>query len=108
MGHPQSVCRIKQRRRGKQEHVHPVLVAQVEEDDKGPLYVLQAHIRVAPLKVTVELDMQSPNFHGSGHRGTYWLVSEATYREIWPDKKLDKCNVRLSTYSNTRNFRSPS
>ena len=41
---------------GKEQHVRPVHVGQVEEDDMGPLYVLQAHNRVPPLKVTVELD----------------------------------------------------
>ena len=97
-GHLRSVCRSKQRKVGKQQHVRPVRVAQVEEDDMGPLYVLKARNRVPPLKVTVELDSHPVSMEVDTG-AAYSLVSEATYRQIWPDKKLDKCDVRLCTYS---------
>ena len=64
----------------------------------GPLYVLQAHNRVPPLKVTVELDSHPVSMEVDTG-AAYSLVSEATYREIWSDKRLDKCDVSLCTYS---------
>ena len=86
MGHLRSVCWSKQRRVEKQQHVHNVHVAQVEEDDMGPLYVLQARNRVSPLKVTVELDSH-PLSMEVDTGAAYSLVSKATYRVMWPDKQ---------------------
>ena len=64
----------------------------------GPLHILQVRNRVPPLKVTVELDSH-PVAMEVDTGAAYSLVSESTYREIWPDKRLDKCDMRLCTYS---------
>ena len=64
---------------GKQQHVRPGHVAKVEEDDMGPLYVLQVRNRVPPLKVTVELDSHPVSMEVDTG-AAYSLVSEATFR----------------------------
>ena len=76
--------------------MRPVQV--VQEDLICPLYVLQARNRVPPLQVSMEID---------GHQllmevdtgAAYSLISDATFKEFWPDRRLEKSDVRLCTYS---------
>ena len=44
--------------------------------------------------MTVELDSHAISMEVDTGAAAYSLVSEATRRKIWPDKRLDKCDVR--------------
>ena len=62
------------------------------------MYVLQAHNCVPPLQVAMEID--SHHLLMEVDTGAaYSLISETTFKEFWPDWRLEKSDVRLCTYS---------
>ena len=98
VGHLRSVCRRKKKNEGRVRPEHPVRVVQEEEDLICPLYVLQARNRVPPLQVVMEID--SHQLLMEVDTGVaYSLISDTTFKEFWPDRRLEKSDVRLCTYS---------
>ena len=92
------MCRSKKKNEGRVQPEHPVRVVQEEEDLICSLYVLQAHNRVPPLQVVMEID--SHQLLMEVDTGVaYSLISDTTFKEFWPDRRLEKSDVRLCTYS---------
>ena len=73
-------------------------VVQEEEDLICPLYVLQAHNRVPPLQVVMEIDSHQLLMEVDTG-AAYSLISDATFKEFWPDRRLEKSDVGLCTYT---------
>ena len=76
----------------------PVRVVQEEEDFILPLYVLQARNHLPPLQMAMEIDSHQLLMEVDTG-AAYSLISDATFKEFWPDRRLEKSDVRLCTYS---------
>ena len=73
----------------------------VEQDSiqyEYPLYCLSDAGRCKPIKVEVVVD-GNPLTMELDTGAAVSLVSESTYQEYWPDRQLQECQTRLSTYS---------
>ena len=97
MGHLRSVCRSK-KNEGRVQPERPVRVVQEEEDLICPLYVLQARNCVPPLQVAMEIDSHQLLMEVDTG-AAYSLTSDTSFKEFWPDRRLEKSDVRLCTYS---------
>ena len=101
-GHLRSVCRSKRKGPGKQHVARPVRIVQTEEEeddmDSNRLNILQSRSSVPPLKVTVELD-NHPIAMEVDTGAAFSMISESTFKELWPSRSLSKEEVRLCTYS---------
>ena len=91
------MCRSK-KSKGRVQPERPVRVVQEEEDLICPLYVLQARNRVPPLQVAMEIDSHQLLMEVDTG-AAYSLISDTTFKEFWPDRRLEKSDVRLCTYS---------
>ena len=98
VGYLRSVCRSKKKNEGRVQPECPVRVVQEEEDLICPLYVLQARNRVPPLQVAMEIDSHQLLMEVDTG-AAYSLISDTTFKEFWPDRRLEKSDVRLCTYS---------
>ena len=92
------MCRSKKKNEGRVQLERPVRVVQEEEDFICPLYVLQARNRVPPLQVAMEIDSHQLLMEVDTG-AAYSLISDTTFKEFWPDRRLEKSDVRLCTYS---------
>ena len=63
-----------------------------------PLYCLSEAERSKPINVEVVVDGK-PLTMELDTGAAVSLVSESTYQEYWPDRQLQECKTRLSTYS---------
>ena len=73
----------------------------VEQDSiqyEYPLYCLSDAGCCKPIKVEVVVD-GNPLTMELDTGAAVSLVSESTYQEYWPDRQLQECQTRLSTYS---------
>lgn len=69
-----------------------------EEEHELPLYHVTAGEQTRPLKIVVQIEDQSIPLEVDTGAGLS-LVSEATYREKWPDKTLEQSSKKLYSYS---------
>ena len=72
---------------------------------RAPHYVLQARNRVPPLQVAMEIDSHQLLMEVDTG-AAYSLISDATFKEFWPDRRLEKSDVRLCTYSGGNTLKS--
>ena len=94
-GHLRSVCRSKQD--GKRQHAHRA-VQLVQEEDVCPLYKIRGSSQAPPLRVSVVIDNQVVDMEVDTGAACS-LMSEVSFRELWPSRKLSKADLRLCTYS---------
>ena len=94
-GHLRSVCRSKQD--GKRQPAHRA-VQFVQEDDVCPLYKIRGSSQTPPLRVSVEIDNQVVDMEVDTGAACS-LMSEVSFRQLWPSRKLSKAGLRLCTYS---------
>ena len=84
----------------KNKKVHSVKAEETESD--YPLCHITATVqttkRSPPLEVDLQVD-EKPLRMELDTGAALSLVNEVTYRQLWPDKKLESSRVRLTTYS---------
>ena len=83
---------------GRVQPERPRQVVQEEEDLICPLYVLQTRNSVPPLQVAMEIDSHQLLMEVDTG-AAYSLITDTTFKEFWPDRRLNKSDVRLCTYS---------
>ena len=108
MGHIRKTCRKPKNPGGggqavsqRDKTVKVVQEPGVEQDSiqyEYPLYCLSDAGHCKPIKVEVVVD-GNPLTMELDTGAAVSLVSESTYQEYWPDRQLQECQTRLSTYS---------
>ena len=68
----------------------------VQEEDVCPLYKIRGSSQAQPLRVSVEFDNQVVDMKVDTGAACS-LMSEVSFRELWPSRKLSKADLRLCT-----------
>ena len=101
-GHLKRVCRSGQKgAQGNTRSPRPVRLVEEEDDDdmeELPLFHLDSPGQTLPLSVQVMVD-DRPISMEVDTGAALSLVSESTFRRLWPEKKLLTSRVRLCSYS---------
>ena len=107
-GHLKRACRSKQKgaapsrtgqRKKSTRAVNKVDESEPEDgENELPLYHVTSGEQTRPLKISVQIEDQSVPMEIDTGAGLS-LVSEATYREKWPDKPLEQSSKKLYSYS---------
>ena len=109
-GHLSRVCMSTSRQQmkpgGVQKGRYPHSVRRVQEDidddeddDLNPLYLVRASkMTLPPIQIQVRMDDCQVNMEVDTG-ASMSLMSENTFRELWPGRSLDTTEVRLCTYS---------
>ena len=102
-GHLRKACKSDRKAKGREQRARSGavrrVVEQVEEKEvEVPILHVRACKKSPPYLVTVEadgVDLQMEVDTGS----SVSLVSQVTFRKLWPDRKLTQCKYRLRSYS---------
>ena len=73
-------------------------VQQKDEGNDYPLFHMKSSGRSNPLMVTITVDKR-PVLMEVDTGAALSLVSEATFKELWPDRSPESTRVRLCSYS---------
>ena len=70
------------------------------ETEEFPILHVRVHQKMPPYKVVVEADGQGLELEvDTGSSGS--LISQTTFKQLWPDKQLSQCQYCLRSYANT-------
>ena len=103
-GHLKKACKSGHKTGNKEPRTRPRSVCRVveESEQKEETEATILHVgsskRTSPYMVTVEADgvgLQMEVDTGS----SVSLVSQSTFRKLWPERKLSECNYRLRSYA---------
>ena len=97
-GHIKAVCRMKQKTAAGKKPQSVRVVQQEEEANEYPLFHMESAGRSKPLTVTIAIE-DCPVVMEVDTGAALSIVSEATFKELWPDKSPSSSNVRLCSYS---------
>lgn len=101
LGYLCKVCRSKQKSKGQDKWEPRLCGIHVVEEAKweyARLYTLHSSKgSVPPLLVSMEFDSR-PIFMEVDTEASYSLISEATFKELWPSRVLPSCDIWLCSY----------
>ena len=100
-GHLKAVCRSKPKGGGQRKR-NPHTVKHVQEDDdsedESPLYHIGSREDTHPIKLMVQIEGHQVEMELDTGAAVS-LMSEKTFKELWPEKKLSPTKCRLVSYS---------
>ena len=97
VGHLQKVCRSKQSKPTKKPH-KPINSVQDDEIDEYQLLNITSPGKATPWNVSVDIE-GSTVLMQLDTGASLSLMSESTFRELWPERNLSPSQVRLCSYS---------